>query len=155
MTDTLFWKVLTGEPKVKEWYEYGHLEEIVVKRADQQLYTFKEVNLRMFARRTVIQARVEDLQLGVESYQKKLNLTNPRTRDVDMSRRPVYTTLSDPQVTRRLIFKSFFDSIGETLSYWFTHTVLSALRQGDSSEFYLIIGNPDGSRSWFKTSQDS
>ncbi|GKF24508.1 hypothetical protein Tco_0076830 [Tanacetum coccineum] len=55
------------------------------------------VNLRMFAQRTVIQARVEDLQLGVESYQKKLNLTKPRTRDVDMSRRPAYTTLSNPQ----------------------------------------------------------
>nr|GEV56986.1 retrovirus-related Pol polyprotein from transposon TNT 1-94 [Tanacetum cinerariifolium] len=84
--------------KVDELYGYGYLEEIVVKRADQKLYTFKEVNLRMFARRTVIQARVEDLQLGVESYQKKLNLTKPRTQDVDMSRRPTYTTLSNPQV---------------------------------------------------------
>nr|GEU95076.1 hypothetical protein [Tanacetum cinerariifolium] len=28
--------------KVNEWYGYGHLEEIVVKRADRQLYTFKE-----------------------------------------------------------------------------------------------------------------
>nr|GEY74531.1 reverse transcriptase domain-containing protein [Tanacetum cinerariifolium] len=27
--------------KVNKWYGYGHLEEIVVKRADQQLYTFK------------------------------------------------------------------------------------------------------------------
>nr|GEW21929.1 hypothetical protein [Tanacetum cinerariifolium] len=118
--------------KVNEWYMYGYLEEIVVKRADQKFYTFKEgefkrlrlndiedmlllivqnkihnldtnvvvyleMNLRMFARRTVIQARVEDLLLGVESYQKKLNITNPRTRDVDMSRRPAYTTLSNPQ----------------------------------------------------------
>ncbi|GJV84303.1 hypothetical protein Tco_1524201 [Tanacetum coccineum] len=32
------------------------------------------VSLRMFTRRVVIQRRVEDLQLGVESYQKKLNL---------------------------------------------------------------------------------
>ncbi|GJV62485.1 hypothetical protein Tco_1473313, partial [Tanacetum coccineum] len=31
------------------------------------------VSLRMFTRRLVIQRRVEDLQLGVESYQKKLN----------------------------------------------------------------------------------
>ncbi|GJX95888.1 hypothetical protein Tco_0351686 [Tanacetum coccineum] len=30
--------------------------------------------LRMFTRRIVIQNRVEDLQLGVESYQKKLNI---------------------------------------------------------------------------------
>ncbi|GKD41937.1 hypothetical protein Tco_1266582 [Tanacetum coccineum] len=29
----------------------------------------------MYTRRIVIQRRVEDLQLGVESYQKKLNLT--------------------------------------------------------------------------------
>ncbi|GJT11786.1 hypothetical protein Tco_0858828 [Tanacetum coccineum] len=82
--------------KVNKWYGYGHLEEIVVKRADPQLYTFKEgdfkrlhlndieymlplvvqnklnnldgnfvvhlaANLRMFVRRTIIQARVEDL----------------------------------------------------------------------------------------------
>ncbi|GJT94998.1 hypothetical protein Tco_1090516 [Tanacetum coccineum] len=33
------------------------------------------VSLRMFTRSVVIQRRVEDLQLGVESYQKKLNLT--------------------------------------------------------------------------------
>ncbi|GKD09453.1 hypothetical protein Tco_1189138 [Tanacetum coccineum] len=35
------------------------------------------VSLRMFIRSIVIQRRVEDLQLGVESYQKKLNLTKP------------------------------------------------------------------------------
>ncbi|GJR30595.1 hypothetical protein Tco_1106827 [Tanacetum coccineum] len=37
------------------------------------------VALRMFTRRIVIQRQVEDLQLGVESYQKKLNLTKPDT----------------------------------------------------------------------------
>ncbi|GKB83359.1 hypothetical protein Tco_0950254 [Tanacetum coccineum] len=114
--------------KVNEWYGYSYLEEIVVKRANKKLYTFKEgdfkrlrlndiedmlllvvqnkihnlntnviahlvVNLRMFARRMVIQARVEDLQLGVESYQKKLNFTKPRTQDVDMSHRPADDTL--------------------------------------------------------------
>ncbi|GKG45962.1 hypothetical protein Tco_0498408, partial [Tanacetum coccineum] len=35
------------------------------------------VALRMFTRRIVILHRVEDLQLGVESYQKKLNITRP------------------------------------------------------------------------------
>ncbi|GJV04511.1 hypothetical protein Tco_1338080 [Tanacetum coccineum] len=66
---------------------------------DTNVMVYLAVSLRMFARRTAIQTRVEDLQLGVESYQKKLNLTKPRTRDVDMSRRPAYTTLSNPQVT--------------------------------------------------------
>nr|GEY74302.1 hypothetical protein [Tanacetum cinerariifolium] len=37
------------------------------------------VSLRMFTRSIVIQRRVEDLQLGVESYQKKLNLMKPNT----------------------------------------------------------------------------
>nr|GEV27342.1 retrovirus-related Pol polyprotein from transposon TNT 1-94 [Tanacetum cinerariifolium] len=33
--------------------------------------------LRMFARSLIIKNRVEDVQLGVESYQKKLNITKP------------------------------------------------------------------------------
>nr|GFB06739.1 hypothetical protein [Tanacetum cinerariifolium] len=37
------------------------------------------VSLRLFTRSTVIKRRVEDLQLGVKSYQKKLNLTKPDT----------------------------------------------------------------------------
>ncbi|GKE82377.1 hypothetical protein Tco_1552377, partial [Tanacetum coccineum] len=37
------------------------------------------VSLRMFTRSIIIQRRVEDLQLGVKSYQKKLNLTKPDT----------------------------------------------------------------------------
>nr|GEZ15618.1 hypothetical protein [Tanacetum cinerariifolium] len=41
--------------------------------------------------------RVEDLQLGVECYQKKLNISKPRTRDEDLNRREPYTTLLDPQ----------------------------------------------------------
>nr|GEY07925.1 hypothetical protein [Tanacetum cinerariifolium] len=37
------------------------------------------VSLRMFTRSIVIQRCVKDLQLGVESYQKRLNLTKPDT----------------------------------------------------------------------------
>ncbi|GKB32831.1 integrase, catalytic region, zinc finger, CCHC-type containing protein [Tanacetum coccineum] len=42
--------------------------------------------LRMFTRRIVILKRVEDLQLGVESYQKKLNITKPETYKSDISK---------------------------------------------------------------------
>ncbi|GKC03328.1 hypothetical protein Tco_0994938 [Tanacetum coccineum] len=42
--------------------------------------------LRMFTRRIVIQKRVEDLQLGVERYQKKLNIPNPRTYKLNRKR---------------------------------------------------------------------
>ncbi|GKB49512.1 hypothetical protein Tco_0900265 [Tanacetum coccineum] len=98
--------------KVDKLHGYGYLEEIVVTRADRQLYKFKEgdfvnlhlndiedmlllvvqhklfhldgdvivdlaVALRMFTRSLIIKKRVEDVLLGVESYQKKLNITKP------------------------------------------------------------------------------
>nr|GEU60962.1 hypothetical protein [Tanacetum cinerariifolium] len=55
------------------------------------------VSLRMFTRSIVIQRRVEDLQLGVESYQKKLNLTKPDTYRSDLKRKEAYTAYSNPR----------------------------------------------------------
>ncbi|GKB64404.1 hypothetical protein Tco_0920590, partial [Tanacetum coccineum] len=55
------------------------------------------VSLRMFTRSVVIQRRVEDLQLGVESYQKKLNLTKPDTYRLDLKQREAYTAYSNPR----------------------------------------------------------
>ncbi|GKD15443.1 hypothetical protein Tco_1199850 [Tanacetum coccineum] len=55
------------------------------------------VSLRMFTRSIVIQRRVEDLQLGVESYQKKLNITKPDTYRSDLKRRDAYTAYSNPR----------------------------------------------------------
>ncbi|GJW93206.1 ribonuclease H-like domain-containing protein [Tanacetum coccineum] len=60
------------------------------------------VALHMFARRIVIQRQVEDLQLGVESYQKKLNLTKPNTFRSNLRNRTTYTAYSDP---KRVIYK--------------------------------------------------
>ncbi|GJY06493.1 retrovirus-related pol polyprotein from transposon TNT 1-94 [Tanacetum coccineum] len=42
---------------------------------------FFGVSMRMFTRSIVIQRHVEDLQLGIESYQKKLNITKPDTME--------------------------------------------------------------------------
>ncbi|GJW76987.1 hypothetical protein Tco_0138669, partial [Tanacetum coccineum] len=53
--------------------------------------------LRMFTRRIVIQKRVEDLQLGVESYRKKLNISRPLTHKAGISNLEPYTTYSNPQ----------------------------------------------------------
>ncbi|GJZ31940.1 hypothetical protein Tco_0576987, partial [Tanacetum coccineum] len=47
--------------------------------------------------RIVILKRVEDLQLGVKSYQKKLNITKPETFRSDISNRTPYTTYNNPQ----------------------------------------------------------
>ncbi|GJV29434.1 retrovirus-related pol polyprotein from transposon TNT 1-94 [Tanacetum coccineum] len=55
------------------------------------------VSLRMFTRSIVIQRRVEDLQLGVKSYQKKLNLTKPDTYRSDLKQKEAYTSYSNPR----------------------------------------------------------
>nr|GEZ69749.1 hypothetical protein [Tanacetum cinerariifolium] len=55
------------------------------------------VSLRMFTRSIGIHRRVEDLQLGVESYQKRLNLTKPDTYRSNLKRREAYTAHSNPR----------------------------------------------------------
>nr|GEW25134.1 retrovirus-related Pol polyprotein from transposon TNT 1-94 [Tanacetum cinerariifolium] len=54
------------------------------------------VALHMYTRRIVIKWRVEDLQLGVKSYQKKLNLTKPDTYRSNLRNKTAYTSYSDP-----------------------------------------------------------
>nr|GEU35361.1 hypothetical protein [Tanacetum cinerariifolium] len=62
----------------------------------EERFTFN-VSLRMFTRSIVIQRHVKDLQLGVESYQKKLNLTKTDTYHFDLKRKEAYTTYSNPR----------------------------------------------------------
>ncbi|GJX28136.1 hypothetical protein Tco_0236215, partial [Tanacetum coccineum] len=45
----------------------------------------------------VIQKRVEDLQLGVERYQKKINITIPETTRQGIRKKDPYTPYQDPQ----------------------------------------------------------
>nr|GEV97052.1 hypothetical protein [Tanacetum cinerariifolium] len=62
----------------------------------EERFTFN-VSLRMFTRNIVIQRRVEDLQLSVESYKKKLNLTKPDTYRSDLKCKEAYTAYSNPR----------------------------------------------------------
>nr|GEU91628.1 hypothetical protein [Tanacetum cinerariifolium] len=55
------------------------------------------VALRMFTRRIVIQKGVEDVQLGVESYYRKLNITPPQKEIAGISTKESYTTSYDPK----------------------------------------------------------
>ncbi|GKA94560.1 hypothetical protein Tco_0816598 [Tanacetum coccineum] len=122
---------MTSTTKTKA-AQYGYLEDIVVRRADNDLYRFKEgdfprlrindikdmlilvvqnwltnllgdnvvdfaIALRMYTRSLVIQRRVVDLQLGVESYQKQINVTKPDTTRPDLIKRHLYTPYKDPQ----------------------------------------------------------
>nr|GEV32167.1 hypothetical protein [Tanacetum cinerariifolium] len=84
--------------KIVEWHSYKHLDWITVRRNDDKLYKFKEGDFkRIFTRSIVIQRHVEDLQLEVKSYQKRLNLTKPDTYRSDLKRREAYTAYSNPR----------------------------------------------------------
>ncbi|GJZ58379.1 hypothetical protein Tco_0613873 [Tanacetum coccineum] len=118
--------------EVMRKHRYGYLKEIVVRRADNNLYRSKEgdfphlrindiedmlllvvqnrltnllsddvsdftIALRMFTKSLVIQKRVKDLQLGVKSYEKKINITKPETTKSDIRKRDPYTPYQDPQ----------------------------------------------------------
>ncbi|GKD26193.1 hypothetical protein Tco_1232407, partial [Tanacetum coccineum] len=113
--------------EVMRKHGYGYLKDIVERRADNDLYRFKEddfprlrindnedtillvvqnrltnllgddvsnfaIALRMFTRSLVIRKRDEDLQLGVKSYQKKINVTKPQTTISGIKKkRPVHS----------------------------------------------------------------
>nr|GEY13382.1 hypothetical protein [Tanacetum cinerariifolium] len=70
----------------------GNLTNLTV----EERFTFN-VSLRMFTKSIVIQRRVEDLQLGVESYQKKLNLTRSDSYRTDLKRKEAYSAYSNPR----------------------------------------------------------
>ncbi|GKD97264.1 hypothetical protein Tco_1381161, partial [Tanacetum coccineum] len=85
--------------KVMRKHGYGYLEEIVVRRDDNILYRFKEGD---FPRLWINDIKdmlilVPYLQLGVESYQKKINVTKPDTTRSDLRKRHPYTLYKDPQ----------------------------------------------------------
>nr|GEU31899.1 hypothetical protein [Tanacetum cinerariifolium] len=63
------------------------------------------VALQMFTRRVVILKYVEDLQLGVKSYQNKLNITKPQTFRPDITNMTPYIAYNNPQ---RIIYLDNF-----------------------------------------------
>nr|GEY69152.1 hypothetical protein [Tanacetum cinerariifolium] len=96
------------ELQIIKWHNYKHLDWITVCRDDDKLYKFKEGDFKRLRIQDieyiiVIQRRVEDIQLGVKSYQKKLNLTKPDTYRSNLKRKEDYTTYSNP---RRFIYQN-------------------------------------------------
>ncbi|GJV81562.1 hypothetical protein Tco_1517432 [Tanacetum coccineum] len=85
--------------EVMRKHGYGYLREIenrLTNLSDDDVFDFA-IALRMFTRSMVIQKRVEDLELGVESYQKKINVTKPETTRPSIQKRDPYTPYQDPQ----------------------------------------------------------
>nr|GEU49512.1 retrovirus-related Pol polyprotein from transposon TNT 1-94 [Tanacetum cinerariifolium] len=81
---------------------YGYLKEIEVQRANNDLYTFKEgefpcLRINEIEDMLLLIKRVEDLYLGVESYQKKINVTKIETIKLGIRKNDPYTPYQDPQ----------------------------------------------------------
>nr|GEW90692.1 retrovirus-related Pol polyprotein from transposon opus [Tanacetum cinerariifolium] len=72
------------------------LADDLVNLSGDNVFDFA-IALRMFTRSLVIQKRVKDLQLAVESYQKKINVTRPETTKSRIKKRDPYTPYQDPQ----------------------------------------------------------
>ncbi|GJZ23275.1 hypothetical protein Tco_0560734 [Tanacetum coccineum] len=104
--------LLVKNVNVNKWYGYGHLEEIEVRRSDQKLYKFMEGDFPRLHLNDikdmlllVVQNKlfnldgeiVEDLQLGVKSYQKKLNISRPLTHKAGITDLEPYTAYSNLQ----------------------------------------------------------
>ncbi|GJU04875.1 hypothetical protein Tco_1121305 [Tanacetum coccineum] len=76
--------------QIVEWHGYKHLDWITVRCLPRIIGH-------------VIQRRVEDLQLGVESYQKKLNITKPDTYRSDLKCRDAYTAYQNKDKKNKLM----------------------------------------------------
>ncbi|GJV08578.1 hypothetical protein Tco_1346234 [Tanacetum coccineum] len=92
--------------KVNKLQGYGYLEEIVdmlllvvqhkLFHLDGDVIVDLAVALRTFTRSLIIKKRVKDVQLGVESYQNKLNITKPQKDFPTISAKEPYTPSFDP-----------------------------------------------------------
>nr|GEV32605.1 hypothetical protein [Tanacetum cinerariifolium] len=94
--------IAVTELKIIEWHNYKHLDWITVRRNDDKLYKFKEGDFKRLRIQDIedmllLLRHVEDLQLGVESYQKKLNLTKTDTYRSDLKHKEAYIAYSNPR----------------------------------------------------------
>nr|GEU39654.1 zinc finger, CCHC-type [Tanacetum cinerariifolium] len=84
---------------ISHWYEY--LKEITLRRADSQEYTIAEKdfkNLYPIDFEDINLLLLQDLQLGIESYQKQLNLTKPGWDAKGLENKHDYTIIESPRV---------------------------------------------------------
>ncbi|GKD01011.1 hypothetical protein Tco_1171285 [Tanacetum coccineum] len=88
-SDQKLYKFIEGDiPQLHQ----NDIEDMLLLVVQNKLFNLKGEDivhlaaaLCIFTIRTVIQKRVEDLQLGADSYQKKLNISKLRTHEEDLS----------------------------------------------------------------------
>ncbi|GJX89415.1 hypothetical protein Tco_0341429 [Tanacetum coccineum] len=105
-SDQQLYKFMEGDfPRL----HLNDIEDMLIHVVQNRIFNLKgeeivylAATLRMFTRCILIQKRVEDLHLGVESYQKKLNILRPLIHKVGITDLEPYNTYSNPQVRNKL-----------------------------------------------------
>ncbi|GJW42526.1 hypothetical protein Tco_0071325 [Tanacetum coccineum] len=81
------------EELLKRW-----IDEVCVKRDDDKFYTFIELDFKYLNKNDIEDERVHDFQLGIESYQMKINLTAPTITFLGIEKAPLYLIIGIPFV---------------------------------------------------------
>ncbi|GJT25623.1 hypothetical protein Tco_0895560 [Tanacetum coccineum] len=88
--------------EVLSLYGYNYMKKIVLRRADLKEYVIAERDFKYLYPNNfedlnlVIKQRVEDFQLGIESYQTQLNLTKPRWDATGFEYKHDFTVIDSP-----------------------------------------------------------
>ncbi|GJY49783.1 hypothetical protein Tco_0439739 [Tanacetum coccineum] len=107
----------------------GHLNHL--SPDDKKVLT---TAVSLWTRNLVIRQRVEDFQLGIESYQTQLNLTKPRWDATGFEFKHDYTVIDSPRAV------TFRDRYGVQMIRGFTESTSSVMRPGkyDDSDCYTF-----------------
>ncbi|GJZ97744.1 hypothetical protein Tco_0670197 [Tanacetum coccineum] len=89
----------------------------------------------MFTRRIIIQKRVKDVQLGVESYQKKLNLTKPQVYFPNISTKEPYTLSFNPPGVIYDDSSNRKRQLSETIKNHYGYDQRATIGEADHAEF--------------------
>ncbi|GJS30140.1 hypothetical protein Tco_0490760 [Tanacetum coccineum] len=100
-----YWGTYHWGPKHQRFYGYAtNLETSKDVYSKHRIIDVTKGNFKRLRRKDIedmllllVQERVEDLQLAVESYQKKINLTKPNTYWTDLKKMTPYTAYRDIQ----------------------------------------------------------
>nr|GEZ67830.1 hypothetical protein [Tanacetum cinerariifolium] len=101
LSEKLDWNNPKGVTQVEVMRKHGYvylreIENRITNLSGDDVSDFA-IALQMFTRNMVIQRRVEDLQLGDKSYQKKINVTKPKNTKARIRKYDSFTPYQDPQ----------------------------------------------------------
>nr|GEW05677.1 hypothetical protein [Tanacetum cinerariifolium] len=90
---THMWILSVVRIKVFSMYGYDYMKKTVLRRADLNEHVITERDFKQL----VIRQRVEDFQLGIESYQTQLNLIKPQWDATGFEYKHDYTVIDSPR----------------------------------------------------------